>query len=56
MVHKLLNHLFADPESARQITVKDFSSWKDKSLPALENPLLSGKAGEAARSAVIIAK
>lgn len=46
----------ADPKIARQITVMDFNTWKDKTLPALDNPLLSGNAREAARSSMIIAK
>lgn len=45
-----------DPQVVRQISVKDFSTWKDKTIPALDNPLLSGHAQEAARSSMIIAK
>ena len=46
----------ADPEVVRHITVRDFSNWKDRYMPTVDQPLLSGKAQEMAQSQMIVAK
>ena len=46
----------ADPKLVHQIQVKQFSSFRDTFMPILDNPLLSGRAREAAQSLLITAR
>lgn len=46
----------ADPVVAHQMMVKQFSRFKDRFMPSIDIPLLSGRSREAAQSMMIVAK
>ncbi|DBA94172.1 hypothetical protein WJX77_003365 [Trebouxia sp. C0004] len=48
--------LVTDPAVVHQIATKQFSRFRDRYMPAIDNPLLSGRARQAAQSTMIVAK
>ena len=46
----------ADPAIVHQITTKQFSRFKERFMPSIDNPLLFGRAQEAAQSMMVVAK
>jgi len=46
----------ADPKVVQQVTVKQFSHFREVFMPIIDNPLLSGAASEGAKSMMIVAK
>jgi len=46
----------ADPKVVQQITIKQFSHFRETFMPIIDNPLQSGAASEGAKSMMIVAK
>jgi len=46
----------ADPKVVQQVTIKQFSHFRETFMPIIDNPLLSGAASEGAKSMMIVAK
>lgn len=46
----------ADPKVMHQVTVKQFSHFKETFMPVIDNPLLTGPASEGAKSMMIVAR
>ena len=46
----------ADPKVVQQVTIKQFSHFREVFMPIIDNPLLSGAASEGAKSMMIVAK
>ena len=48
--------MVADPATVHQIATKQFSRFRERYMPSIDIPLLSGRAREAAQSMMIVAK
>lgn len=48
--------LVTDPKVVQQVTIKQFSHFRETFMPIIDSPLLSGAASEGAKSMMIVAK